>query len=202
MSSQALAAGAAKDFGPLLALVLDSLSSEHSRRAYTHALGEFFRWYEANDAGGGFTKAAVQRYRSDLEGRELAPSSINLRLAAIKKLASEAADNGLLAPETAAAIGRVKGAKRAGVRAGNWLSKPQALELLGAPDRSTLKGKRDRVLLCLLLGCGLRRGELAQLDLSDIAQREGRWVIIDLIGKHGRIFTVPMPSWAKAALDE
>ncbi len=88
------------------------------------------------------------------------------------------------------------------MRAGNWLTKPQALQLLGAPERSTLKGKRDLVLLCLLLGCGLRRAELAQLDLSDIEQREGRWVIIDLVGKHGRIRTVPMPSWAKAALDE
>ena len=186
MSSRALVEGAAKDFGPLIALVLDSLSSEHSRRAYRHALGEFFRWYQAEaPGGGGFTKATVQRYRTDLEGRELAPSSINLRLAAIKKLASEAADNSLLAPETAAAIGRVRGAKRLGVRVGNWLSKPQALELLGAPDRSTLKGKRDRVLLCLLVGCGLRRGELARLDLSDIEQREGRWVILDLLGKHG-----------------
>ncbi len=100
MSSQALVEGAAKDFGPLIAVVLDSLSSEHSRRAYTHALGEFFRWYQAaGPPGGGFTKAAVQRYRSDLEGRELPPSSINLRLAAIKKLAAEAADNSLLAPE-------------------------------------------------------------------------------------------------------
>ena len=202
MSSQALVEGAG-NFGPLLDLVLDSLSSEHSRRAYTHALEEFFRWYQAGAAaGGGFTKATVQRYRSDLEARELAPSLINLRLAAIKKLADEAADNSLLAPETAAAIGRVKGAKRLGVRAGNWLTKPQALELLGAPDPTTLKGKRDRVLLSLLLGCDLRRAELAQLELSDIAQREGRWVIIDLVGKHGRIRTVPMPSWAKAALDE
>ena len=194
-------AGAPPGFEPLLALVLDSLSSEHSRRAYQHALGEFFRWYEAHGAGG-FTKATVQRYRSDLEGRGLAPSSINLRLAAIKKLAAEATDNGLLAPEMATGISRVRGAKRQGVRAGNWLTKPQALELLEASDRSTLKGKRDRVLLCLLLGCGLRRGELAQLGFSDITQREGRWVIVDLIGKHGRIRTVPMPSWAKAALDD
>ncbi len=97
--------------------------------------------------------------------------------------------------------GEVGGAKRLGVRAGNWLTRPQAVELLGAPDSATLKGKRDLVLLALLLGCGLRRGELAQLLLSDIAQREGRWVIIDLVGKHGRIRTVPMPSWAKAALD-
>ena len=82
------------------------------------------------------------------------------------------------------------------VPAGNWATKPQALGVLGAPDRSTLKGKRDLVLLCLLLGCGLRRGELAQLDCCDIEQREGRWVIIDLVGKHGRTLGPkgPMPS--------
>ena len=129
------------------------------------------------------------------------PSSINLRLATIKKLAAEAADNALLAPEIAAAIGRVHGAKRLGVRTGNWLTRPQAQELIEAPDPGTLKGLRDRALLALLLGCGLRRGELAPLGFSAIAQRESRWVIVDLIGKHGRIRTVPMPSWAKAALD-
>ncbi len=193
--------GSASTFVPLLALVLDSLSSEHSRRAYRQALEEFFAWYEGNAAGGGFTKATVQRYRLDLEDRALAPSSINLRLATIKKLAAEAADNALLAPEIAAAIGRVHGAKRLGVRAGNWLTRPQAQELIEAPDPATLKGLRDRALLALLLGCGLRRGELAPLGFSAIAQRESRWVIVDLIGKHGRIRTVPMPSWAKAALD-
>ena len=60
---------------------------------------------------------------------------------------------------------------------------------------------RDRVLLGLLVGCGLRRGELAGLDFHDVAQREGRWAIVDLVGKHGRVRTVPMPSWTKTALD-
>ncbi len=64
-----------------------------------------------------------------------------------------------------------------------------------------MKGKRDRALLGLLVGCGLRRSELANLLVEDIQQRDGRWVIIDLVGKHGRIRTVPMPSWAKAAVD-
>ena len=51
------------------------------------------------------------------------------------------------------------------------------------------------------MGSGLRRGELAGLGFGAIAQREGRWAIVDLVGKHGRVRTVPMPSWAKAALD-
>ena len=57
------------------------------------------------------------------------------------------------------------------------------------------------MLLGLLVGCGLRRGELAGLDFQDVAQREGRWAIVDLVGKHGRVRNVPMPSCAKAALD-
>jgi integrase len=65
------------------------------------------------------------------------------------------------------------------------------------PDLSTLKGKRDRAMLALLIGCGLRRSEAAGLNVEDIQQRDGRWVISDLLGKHGRIRTVPMPGWAK-----
>jgi len=54
----------------------------------------------------------------------------------------------------------------------------------------------------MLLGCGLRRTEAAQLDLAHIEQRDGKWVIIDLVGKRGKIRTVPMPPWSKAAIDE
>ena len=95
----------------------------------------------------------------------------------------------------------VPGARGSGVRTGNWLTLEQAQRLLAAPDPSIRKGLRDRVLLGLLVGCGLRRGELAGLEFADVAQREGRWAIVDLVGKHGRVRTVPMPSWAKTALD-
>ena len=87
------------------------------------------------------------------------------------------------------------------MRAGNWLTREQAEDLLNAPDPSTLKGKRDRALLGVLLGCGLRRKEAARLTLDRIQQREGRWVIVDLVGKGARVRTVPMPSWSKAAID-
>ena len=192
---------AATSPAPLVDLVLDGLASEHSRRAYRRALGEFFTWYPSNAAGEGFTRALVQRYRSHLVDRNLAPASINLALAALRKLATEAASNELLSPVAAAAILSVGGARRTGIRTGNWLTLPQAQQLLEAPDPATAKGLRDRVLLGLLVGSGLRRGELASLGFDAIAQREGRWAIVDLVGKHGRVRTVPMPSWAKAALD-
>ena len=76
---------------PLVELVLDSLASPHSRRAYRRALGEFFAWYPSNASGEGFTRATVQRYRSHLADRKLSAASINLALAVLCKLASEAA---------------------------------------------------------------------------------------------------------------
>ncbi|MDE0164747.1 MAG: hypothetical protein OXH92_12145 [Bryobacterales bacterium] len=53
----------------------------------------------------------------------------------------------------------------------------QTQQLLAEPDPETIKGLRDRVLLGLLVRCGLRRGELAALDFQDLAQREGRRAI-------------------------
>jgi site-specific recombinase XerD len=168
------------------ALVLDSVTSPESKRAYRLSLDDFFRWCDAEQVGA-LTKAAVNAYRASLEQRKLSSSTINLRLAAIRKLGVEAADNGLIPPELAAAIGRVKGAKQAGVRSGQWLTREQAERLICVPNSTTLKGKRDRALLAVLVGCGLRRREVATLTLEHIQLRDARWVIVDLVGKGGRI---------------
>jgi integrase/recombinase XerD len=187
-------------------LVLDGLSSPQSRRAYGRALDDFMSWYQQAPSGTlrkePFSKALVQEYRRTLEEAGRAPSTINLRLAAIRKLAAEAADNGLLDADLAAGITRVKGVRQHGIRAGNWLTREQARELLNAPDASTLKGKRDRAILALLIGCGLRRTELVGLRVEDIAQRESRWVLVDLVGKGRRVRTVPVPAWVKQRVDE
>jgi len=143
----------------------------------------------------------VCAWRVALEARGLGAVSINVRITAVRKLAVEAADNGLLAPELANGITRVKGVASKGVRLGNWLTVRQAQTLLNAPDATTTKGLRDRAILAVLLGCGLRRSEVAALTVPHVQQRDGRWCIIDLVGKHGRVRTVPMPTWVKVAID-
>src|SRR5713101_4418326 len=165
----------------LKALVLDSVSSPITRRVYNMALDEFINWYKQAPRHG-FTKATVSTRRVSLEARGLGSSSIIIRMSAIRKLAVEASDNGLLAPELTAGIARVKSAKSIGIRDGNWLSLRQAQALLSAPDIATLKGLRDRAILAVLLGCGLRRSEVAALTLTHVQQRHGRSCIVDLVG--------------------
>jgi len=149
----------------------------------------------------GFTKATFSALPVSLEARGLGWSSIIIRMSAIRKLAVEAADNGLLAPELAAGIARVKSAKSVGIRVGNWLTLRQAQALLSTPDTATVKGLRDRAILAVLLGCGLRQSEVAALSFTHVQQRDGRWCIVDLVGKHGRVRTIPMPTWVKVAID-
>jgi site-specific recombinase XerD len=184
----------------LKALVLDSVSSPITRRVYNMALDEFIAWFKEAPRPG-FSKATVSAWRASLEARGLGSSSIIIRMSAIRKLAAEAADNGLLDPELAAGISRVKSVKSVGIRVGNWLTLRQAQALVNAPDIATVKGLRDRAILAVLLGCGLRRSEVAALTFSHVQQRDGRWCIVDMRGKHGRIRTVPMPTWVKVAID-
>lgn len=179
--------------------VLNSLSCPDAQRGYRYAIDEFVDWY-CSEPRLAFNKTVVVRYRMHLESRHLAPGTINLRLGAVRRLAYEAADCGLLSADLAAGIRRVKGVKKLGVRLGNWLTSEQGAALWQAPDRQRLKGKRDRSLLSLLLACGLRRHEVAELTIEHLQQREGHWAIIDLNGKGGHVRTVPVPDWVYGEL--
>jgi site-specific recombinase XerD len=189
------------DLDQVKSAVLNSLSSIDAQRGYRHAIEEFVEWY-CSEPRLSFSKAVVLRYRIHLESRHLAPGTINLRLGAVRRLAYEASDCGLLSPDLAAGIRRVKGVKKIGVRLGNWLTPEQSERLWNTPDCQLLKGKRDRALLAVLLACGLRRHEAVSLEFSHVQQREDHWAIIDLKGKAGHTRTVPMPGWVKVFPDE
>lgn len=171
-------------YAPIIQLVTNALDSEHSRRAYTRALTLFLEWHSSH-GNPVLNKATVQAYRQHLQDTNLSPASINQHLAAIKTLAREAVDNGLLDHTLLSGIENVKGIKREGQRAGNWLSREQAQKLLLAPDCTTPKGLRDRALLAVMLGCGLRRSEVVALTFDHLQIRDDRPVIVDLVGKGG-----------------
>lgn len=184
-----------QDGRAVIELVTNALTSEHSKRAYARAIMDFLAWRGNRP----MTKALVNEYKQTLKG---SPASINLKMSAIRKLAMEAADNGLMDPTIANGIKRVSGVSSHGVRSGNWLTKQEAQSILLLPNLQTLKGLRDRAILAVMIGAGLRRSEVARLNFGHIQQRDSRWVIVDLVGKGNHVRTVPIPSWAKQAIDE
>ena len=158
-------------------MVMDSVQSIHSKRNYAKALDDLF----AFSASRPLSRALLMEYRTTID--HLSPSTINVRLSAIRKLVSEARRNGMIGLEEAANLSDVPNVRQKGTRLGNWLTREQVKELLAVPDRSTLRGKRDYVIIALLVGCALRRQELASLKIEAIQLMEGSWVIIDLCGK-------------------
>ena len=151
--------------------VLNTLTSKSGQRSYAHAIDEFVEWY-CSEPRLALNRNVVLRYRISLEERHLAPTTINLRLAAVRRVAYEAADSGLLSPELAAGIRRVKSVRRIGLRVGNWLTVDQSRNLLSKSTGDDLRSKRNYAMLALLVGCGLRRGELLSLNMRSIQMRE------------------------------
>ena len=180
-------------------MVLQAVPSVNSKRNYAKALDEVFTLCANRSQG--ISRPLLMEYRATMIDKGLSPSTINVRLAAIRKLVSEARRNGMLDAAEAAQLEDVPNVKLRGRRMGNWLTRDQAKELLAIPNRSTLKGKRDYCILALLVGCALRRRELASLEVEEIQLREGRWVIADLRGKGGRVRTVAIPMWVKQAVN-
>src|ERR1700747_1638830 len=176
------------------AAVLNSLTSLDAQRGYRYAIDEFVDWY-CSEPRLALNRIVVLRYRAHFESRQLAPGTITLRLGAVRRLAYEAADSGLLSSDLAAGIRRVKGVRNLGVRLGNWLTVEQSLALWRAPDGEKLKGKRDRALLALLLACGLRRHEAVGLRIEHLEQREEHWAIVDLKAKGGNVSQISVPGW-------
>src|SRR5512142_3581690 len=95
--------------------VLNSLTSTDAQRGYRHAIDEFVDWY-CSEPRLSFSRTVVVRYRMHLESRKLAPGTVNLRLGAVRRLAYEASDCGLLSTDLAAGIRRVRGVKKFGMR--------------------------------------------------------------------------------------
>jgi integrase len=176
-------------------MVLDAVTSTNSKRNYAKALDDLFVFA----AGRPLTRALLMEWRAAMD--KLSPSTVNVRLSAMRKLVTEAHRNGMLSAGEAENLTGVPNLRQKGIRLGNWLTREQAKELLQVPDRSKLKGKRDYVILALLVGCALRRQELANLYIEDVQMREGRWVIADLRGKGGRVRTVAVPIWVKQGIN-
>lgn len=195
---------------PLLAAcqpVLDALDSPHSRRAYGRALAEFIQWYRVGGykfseyAPATVDYAVVTRWRKELvDNPKLSAQSVNQRLAALRALVRSLAVRQYISHEQAAAICAIKSVKAQGVRAGVWLSAVEVEQLLAAVPKHTVRGVRNAAMLRLMLCCGLRRGDICALRGRDLQMVGGRWALVNIVGKGGRVGTVPVAGWAVDAI--
>lgn len=195
--SAASAALSRETFSPsLIDQAVNTLPSAASRRSYRTGMEAMLGFAGRRP----LTRVLLHRWRDSL-AKKLSPSTVNLRLAAARKLFDEASRSGAIARAQALELSDVPPLRRLGQSTGNWLTKDQCRTILQVPNRKTLRGKRDYAVLAILLGCGLRRAELAELQAEQIQMREGRAVIADLRGKGGRLRTVAVPGWVKEAIE-
>lgn len=177
-------------------LVLASVPSPHTRRSYDRGIKDLILFAGARPV----TLILLLKWRDALAKKNSA-ATVNNRITAVKRLIVEARRTKLISAELATDLLEIKGLPQRGGRTGNWLDQAQVRLLLGVPDRKTPRGKRNHCILSILVGCALRRYELTGLDITTIQQREGRWVLADLIGKGGRVRTVAIPAWVKQSID-
>ncbi len=187
----------------LRAILADALAGKNpqTKAKYTQRLRDFLQW--RHGTGEPLSKALLGQYVEYLIGeRGLAASTVNGHLVAIRVMLREAADAGLIDERTYRRLSRVRVQVVASNHTGNWLDQKQAQALLDAPDRSTLIGQRDHAILATMLYTGLRRVELVSLTVAHLQEREGYWLIVDLVGKRGRVRSIKLSRAVKTLIDE
>jgi site-specific recombinase XerD len=167
----------------------------HSCRVYTRHLTGFMTYLVSHNVT--LSRESALAY---LDSCKHDTSSYNQALSAIKRLATQAAENNWIDWITARTIDGLPSKKAFGTRVGNWLTLEQSRQLVNMPIADSHSARRDRAVLALLLGCGLRRDELSRLRRDQLQIRDGRTMIVDLIGKGNRVRTITVPEWCSTAI--
>ena len=186
----------------LIPMVTAAVGTASTKHDYARELRNFFTWY-GHVAGWhkeGFARGTIMAYREAMQEAGRGPVSINKALCAIRLLAREAAANGYMDGETASRIEQVPQVERRGTRLGTWLTLEELkLLLTSIPPTTPNRGTRDRAAMWLLGACGLRREEAAGLKRGQLQVRDGRAVLVDVIGKGNKTRSIPIHSLAAAA---
>lgn len=169
---------------------------------YRPIIERFKLWSKDNYKTGMHPAEVISSYKDMLVKSGIDKKTVNKHLSAIRKYFKTMMQLGLLSNESYQALGAVPNIKVQGKKYGNRLSLEQGKALLAAPDISTEIGRRDKAILALLIGTGLRRSECVNLVWGQLSQNDNVYVIRDLVGKHGRTRSVAVGSWIVRILFE
>lgn len=177
--------------------ILEACDSKATRTAYKYGIEQFNEWLGDRELN--YTN--VKAYRAYLVRKDVKPQTINVRLAAIRFYVKELAEEDAMTIEQSRAICAVNNLKVKGRRLGKWLELEDANKILNKPDTSTRTGLRDRAILALMIGAGLRRSEVVKIERTHFEKRNDKWIICGLVGKHGRTRNIPLADWIMAILN-
>ncbi len=175
------------DLERIVNLTIGRLDSENSKRVYTTALMNFFTWSGPDRA---LSWETVNAYRSQMIEAGTAGPTLNLRLSAVRKLCETAFLAKDLPLDDYERVRRVKGVKKQEAKIGTWLTKEELQKLLDSPTEP-----RDKALLGVLMGAGLRRDELCTIKVESFRKIKGVWALADLRGKGNKSRSVPIGDW-------
>ncbi len=176
---------------------LKACETLNTRESYGRCLAVTEEWL----AGRPLSYDTVLSFREHLVKTGNSPQTTNQHLAAIRFYVREMATRREMDRDLAEGICAVDNLKVRGRKLGNWLSKADAERLLDAPDTSHPAGIRDRAILGLFIGAGVRRSEICALQVKHFERRDGRWMLVGVEGKHGRTRNIPIADWCKALVD-
>jgi len=180
--------------------LLSAVKNVNTRAVYRTGIESFLNWWEK--AGTGFlNRDLVQAHLWNLADSGLSANTINQRLTAVRRFAGLAVNAGLIDLSTAADIARVSSIRRSTKPHQLTLVVAQSEALVNAPSPLTTKGTRDRALLAMLIGCGLRRSELVNLRVENVLTQGHQWHLAGVVGPRGRVRSVAVPGWVKEALN-
>jgi site-specific recombinase XerD len=189
------------DVERLVALTVGGVDSPHTRRNYERAIRDFVAWW-STQTNRTLNLETMIHYRAYMDEQGMKAGNVNVRLSAIRRMIKLAAGMGLITDAERVGALQVPSKKASKSGAGVWLSREEAVQFLAALPADTLAEIRDRALVALALGSGLRRSELSALTVEHIRKHEGRWAIWNIVGKRNKSRNVPIAAWCKAAVDE
>lgn len=172
--------------------------SDLSWAMYDQAINDFLAFIGARgvDPFGGNIAVAFSQYLKSLSDRKMKPATIKAKFSQLRRFFQWGVSVGLIDHTLLTQIQGVKVPESSGSKAHHWLSQEQMQKLLNAPDVTTALGRRDKILLALLMGCALRRSEVVNLKWGNIVQHGSAWVFENISRKHHRMQAyIPIPEW-------
>ena len=174
--------------------IVNQKQNENTRQNYASALTQFFRWYR-NTEYSELSPEVIREYILYMEHSGHAKSTIATKLSITKQLFRELWKSGVIDNDTYTNLMEIKIKGQRGQRVKTWLSHEEVQLFLRSIQNNSHRTIRDRAILATMLGSGLRRFEVSELECSQIGKVEGRWAFTDIKGKGERYRTVAIPEW-------